>query len=83
MQCLLIVHLLFLLTCGAGDALASSTWVSEYDYTITVSSTPIGKVHWFVTDDANVMTCSGNYYCELLNPGDGTGDYVLATDAAI
>lgn len=66
------------LTCGAGDALHPAPGES-YNYTITVSGSP-SMVHWFVTDESNVMTGAGAITSNI-DPGNGTGDYILTSDA--
>ena len=64
------------LTCGAGDPLHPAPGVA-YDYTIT--STSAGKIHWFVTDDANIRTTTGT--TTNIDPGTGLGDYILASNS--
>ncbi len=65
------------LDCGAGNALTPAPGVS-YDYTITSSS--VGTVHWFVTDDPNVMTAQSTL-TGTIDPGNGSGAYILTSDA--
>lgn len=66
--------------CGnAGDALAPLPGVS-YEYTVT-SETTTGAVHWFVTDEATLMTTQG-VIDATIEPSDGTGNYILTADAA-
>lgn len=65
------------LTCSGDNALSPVAGQS-YDYTITSSS--VGTLHWFVTDDASVMTAEGTL-TTTRDPGDGTGDYILTSDA--
>ena len=66
------------LTCGAGDALTPMPGVS-YAYTITTTSA--GRLHWFVTDEANIVTTQGAI-AAAIEPADGTSPYVLTADAA-
>ena len=66
------------LTCGAGDALTPLPGVA-YAYTITSSS--VGTLHWFVTDDANIITAQGTIAAGI-ELADGTSPYVLTADAA-
>lgn len=66
------------LTCGAGDALAPVPGVS-YAYTITTTSA--GKLHWFVTDDSDIVTAQGAI-AATIEAKDGTSPYILTADAA-
>lgn len=66
------------LTCGQGTGLAPLPGVS-YPYTITTTSA--GKLHWFVTDDANIMTAQGAI-AAAIEPADGLSPYVLTADGA-
>lgn len=66
------------LTCGAGDALNPLPGVS-YAYTITTTSA--GRLHWFVTDDASIVTTQGAI-AAAIEPADGTSPYILTADAA-
>ena len=65
------------LTCGAGEKLSPAPGVA-YDYTITSSS--VGTIHWFVTDDADIMTAGA--LAAGIEPSDGTSPYVLSANAA-
>ena len=64
------------LDCGLGGALAPMPGV-PYDYTITIGTGQ--TVHWFVTDDVNVMTAQETF-TTTIDPGDATGDYLLVAD---
>jgi hypothetical protein len=66
------------LTCGTADDPLSPLPGVPYDYTITSSS--VGTIHWFVTDDANIITAGG--LVAGIEPSDGSGDYILDADAA-
>jgi hypothetical protein len=67
------------LTCATGTGLNPVPGVS-YPYTINASNSSI--IHWFVTDDvANIMTGPAAFTANI-DPGDGTGAYMLASDAA-
>jgi hypothetical protein len=67
------------LTCGAGTGLNPLPGVS-YPYTITTTSA--GRLHWFVTDDANIITTQGTIDPAIIEPMDGSSPYVLTADAA-
>lgn len=64
------------LLCTEGDGLSPVPGVS-YTYTIAVND--LGTVHWFVTDDSNIMTAPGTL-TGTIDPGNGTGDYLLTAD---
>ncbi|MCY1721144.1 hypothetical protein OU798_12370 [Prolixibacteraceae bacterium Z1-6] len=65
--------------CGNGtDALAPLPGVS-YPYTITSSS--VGTLHWFVTDDASIISAQGTIAAGI-ELADGSSPYVLTADAA-
>ncbi|MGQ7868172.1 hypothetical protein [Sunxiuqinia sp. sy24] len=66
-----------LTNCAEGSPLAPVPGV-PYDYTITSSS--VGTIHWFVTDDPNVMTAERTL-TSTIDPGDGNGKYILTSDA--
>lgn len=65
------------LQCAEGDGLTPMPGVA-YDYTIAVSD--LGTIHWFVTDDSNIMTAPGTLTGNI-QAGDGSGDYILSSDA--
>jgi hypothetical protein len=65
------------LTCLTGTGNSPMPGVS-YEYTITSNIVPSG-VHWFVTDEANVI--AGQTKTVIIDPGNGTGDYLLSVDA--
>jgi len=67
------------LVCATGDGLTPMPGV-EYDYEIGVND--LGTIHWFVTDDANIMTAPGAL-TGTFDPGDGTGDYILTSDPLV
>jgi len=71
------VPALALTNCGTGDALAPMPGV-PYDYTITIGTGQ--TVHWFVTDDVNVMTAQETL-TGVIDPGDASGAYLLSSDA--
>ena len=66
------------LICGAGDALNPLPGV-PYTYTITSSS--VGTLHWFVTDDSDIMTTQGAIAAGI-EPDDGSSPYILSADVA-
>lgn len=65
------------LSCATGTAVAPVPGV-VYPYTITASSSSI--IYWFVTDAPNIMT--GPQAFPAIDPGDGSGNYILTSDAA-
>jgi hypothetical protein len=66
--------------CGNGlDALAPVPGTS-YAYTVT-SPTTTGAVHWFVTDDAQLMDAQASIVAGI-EPSNGTSPYILTADAA-
>lgn len=67
------------LVCTTGDGLTPVPGVS-YTYTITVND--MGTVHWFVTDDANIMTAPSTL-TGTIDPGNGSGDYILTSDPLV
>ena len=67
------------LACGSIDALHPSPGVS-YPYTITTSSAG-STVHFFVTDDASIITTQGAI-AAAIELADGTSPYILTADAA-
>ena len=66
------------LECGAGTALAPMPGV---EYTYTINSTKIGKLHWFVTDDATLISAQGAI-AATIEPDDASGPYILSADDA-
>ena len=70
------------LTCGGGTELSPAPGV-EYTYTITVDPTvTAGNIHWFVTDDVNVVTAEGAL-TGTIDPGDASGDYLLTSESGV
>lgn len=67
------------LTCATGTGIAPVPGVS-YPYTITVSSSSI--IHWFVTDDPTQIMTAPSAFTANIDPGDGSGNYILTSDAA-
>lgn len=65
------------LTCLTGTGVNPMPGVS-YEYTISSDITP-SAVHWFVTDDPNVIAAQTK--TATIDPGDGTGNYILVSDA--
>ena len=66
------------LTCGTGTALNPLPGV-PYDYTITSSS--VGTLHWFVTDDSQIITTQGTI-AAAIEPADGSSPYILTANTA-
>lgn len=66
------------LVCGAGTGLNPLPGV---EYTYTIGSSSIGKLHWFVTDDTDIITSQGAI-AAAIEASDGTGNYILTADAA-
>jgi hypothetical protein len=66
------------LTCGAGDPLAPMPGVS---YPYTVSSTSVGTLRWFVTDEATLVSAQGTI-AAAIEPKDGSSSYILTADGA-
>jgi hypothetical protein len=64
------------LSCLTGTGNTPMPGVS-YPYTISSNITP-SAVHWFVTDDPAVI--AGQTKTVTIDPGDGTGDYLLTSD---
>ncbi|WP_299581059.1 hypothetical protein [uncultured Sunxiuqinia sp.] len=50
-----------------------------YTYEITVSSSE--SIHWFVTDDTNIMTGQETFTGQI-DLGDASGNYLLSSDAS-
>ena len=67
------------LNCADGTDGTSPIPGQSYTYEITASS--MSTVHWLVTDASNVMTAAGTL-TTTFDPGDGTGDYLIAFPAA-
>ncbi|GAP45250.1 hypothetical protein TBC1_121071 [Lentimicrobium saccharophilum] len=67
------------LTCATGTGLNPVPGV-EYPYTITAPDA--GTVYWFVTDDPTQIMTAPSTFTANIDPGDGTGDYLLDSDAA-
>jgi hypothetical protein len=65
------------LACGAGSALTPMPGI-EYPYTITSSS--VGTLHWFVTDDATIISTQGTIAAGI-ELADGSSPYVLSASA--
>lgn len=65
------------LTCATGTGINPVPGV-EYPYTIT--ATDAGTVRWFVTDDPTQIMTAPSTFTPNIDPGDGTGDYLLAAD---
>ncbi len=66
------------LTCATGDGLTPVPGV-VYPYTITVTSSQ--SVYWFVTDDADNIMTAPSTFTGVMDPGDGSGNYILTSDA--
>lgn len=66
------------LLCGTGDALTPVPGVS---YPYEISSTSVGTLHWFVTDEANIISAQGDI-AAAIEPIDGSSPYILTADAA-
>lgn len=66
------------LTCGAGTALTPMPGVS---YSYEIASNSVGKLHWFVTDDANLISAQGTIAAGI-ELADGSSPYILTADAA-
>jgi len=67
------------LQCGVLDAALTPMPGVSYEYTITSSS--VGTLHWFVTDDATIMDAQGNISAGI-ELADGSSPYILTADAA-
>lgn len=63
------------LTCADGTDGTSPIPGQEYTYTISANS--MSTVHWLVTDASNIMTAPGTL-TGTFDPGDGSGDYLIA-----
>ncbi|RIJ49970.1 hypothetical protein D1614_04295 [Maribellus luteus] len=67
------------LACGtADDPLAP---IPGVEYTYTINSSSIGTLHWFVTDDASLISAQGTIAAGI-EAKDGSSPYVLSADAA-
>ena len=66
------------LTCGQGDGL---TPLPGVEYTYTIGSSSIGSLHWFVTDDASIISAQGTIAAGI-EAADGSSPYILSADGA-
>ncbi len=59
---------------------------TKYDYNVTVTSalatTGTGYVRWYVTDDPALFTAIGDLATAGIDPGSGTGDYIMTNTAS-
>ena len=67
------------LDCGTGDQLTPMPGVV---YTYEISSSSVGTVHWFVTDDPDILL-TGSLTGNNIDPGDGNGNYLLTADVGV
>lgn len=68
------------LSCAVGSAVQPMPGV-EYPYEISVSSSSV--IYWFVTDVATIMSGPQAFPAVAdIDPGDGSGDYILTADGA-
>ncbi len=66
------------LSCATSvDALHPQVGVT-YTYDVNVTNTG-ANIHWFVTTETNIITALNNITGPDIDPGDGTGDYILAS----
>lgn len=65
------------LSCGSTDALHPAPGVP---YTYEINSNSVGTIHWFVTDDASIITPQG-VIAAGIEAADGSSNYILTAGA--